>query len=318
MLYTNITKIFPIVILWAAVVWLAGCRHDPVSGGEPPRVDLESSRYGEARTAGRIESGEITESSGIAASKCRENLLWTHNDSGDGPYVFAIDETGKSLGTWKIDGAENLDWEDIATFRDTAGKCFIYIGDIGNGRKDPRSEHRIYRVAEPEVIPDAVRSVRKTAASAGSAEMMIFSYPDEPHDAETLMVHPESGEIYVVTKSRNAAAGVYKLKPAFGSPPVRAEKVADVTVPAIPNGFLTGGDVAPDGQRLVLCDYFAAYEFSLPPGATGFDDIWKQKPTVVSIGDRDQGEAVAYSADGHSLFVSSEGRNRPLIRVDLK
>lgn len=315
MLYTNITKIPLLVILCSTAALVAGCSHSPVSGGAPPAYDSARSQYSEARQAGRVESGEITESSGLAASRCQDKVLWTHNDSDGGPFLFAIDETGRDLGVWRVTNAENLDWEDIAAYRDGDGKCFVYIGDIGNRRKEPRTEHKIYRVAEPKVSAGGGTS-RNEAAATEPAEVMSFYYPDGPRDAETLMVHPAGADIYVVSKIRDAAAGVYKLRPAFGNPPVRAERVSDLTVPAIPNGFLTAGDIAPDGKRLVISDYFAAYEFLLPAEAKGFDEIWKQKPAVIDLGDRDQGEAVCYSADGNSLFATSEGKYKPLVRVD--
>jgi hypothetical protein len=43
--------------------------------------------------------------------------------------------------------------------------------------------------------------------------------------------------------------------------------------------------------------------------------VWKQKPVVVGLGDRKQGEAVTYSADGLSIFATSEGKSPPLIEV---
>jgi hypothetical protein len=317
MLYKNINKNLFVVIFWVGVLLSAGaCGPVGVSRGTPPAFDRNASPYGEPQTAGRVESSEITESSGLTASKCQQNVLWTHNDSGDGAFIFAMDQTGRDLGTWKVENAENLDWEDIDSYKDANGKCFLYVGDIGNRKKDARTNHKIYRVAEPEISAGGTRTTRKEPARTAPAEILTFSYPVEPNDAETMMVHPTSGEIYVATKSRNTASGVYKLKPTFGAAIVRAEKVADITVPAIPNGFLTGGDIAPDGKRLVICDYFAAYEFSLPPDAKGFDDIWKQKPAVINLGDRDQGEAICYSSDGSSLFATSEGKNKPLIRID--
>lgn len=130
------------------------------------------------------------------------------------------------------------------------------------------------------------------------------------------MVHPETGEIYLVTKSRDTPAGVYKFAPFLGGQLVQPEKIANITVPAIPNGFLTGGDIAPDGRRLVLCDYFAGYELALPSDAKSFDEIWKQKPAVIDLDGRNQGEAIGYSSDGRSLFATSEGKDQPLIRVD--
>lgn len=312
----TITKISFVVIFWTVLSLSFGCGHNPVSNGQPPSFDGSVSDYGEPQEAGSIESGEITESSGITSSKCQPNVLWTHNDSGDGPFVFAIDQTGRNLGTWKVGKAENTDWEDIASIKDRAGKCFLYIGDIGNTRKEPRPEHKIYRIAEPDVSK-AQHTSRKESAVTADADVLTFSYPDERQDAETLMVEPGSGTIYVVTKQRNKAAGVYKIAAAFDSK-LTAERIGEITVPAIPNGFLTGGDISPDGKRMVLCDYFAAYEFLLPSDAKTFDDVFRQKPVSIALGERTQGESVGYSADGLSLFATSEGRYQPLVRVDRK
>ena len=46
---------------------------------------------GGSTVAFRISDPRITESSGLAASKLHPGVYWTHNDSGDGPYVYAID-----------------------------------------------------------------------------------------------------------------------------------------------------------------------------------------------------------------------------------
>jgi len=92
--------------------------------------------------------------------------------------------------------------------------------------------------------------------------------------------------------------------------------LSDIKVPAIPNGLITGGDISPDGKRVILCDYARAYEYRLPDDSANFDDIWKQSPEPVDIGDRLAGEAVCYSADGRSIFATSERAGSPFIRVD--
>ena len=313
----TITK-FSVFVIFAAVASMstAACHTGVVGRGEPPSFDRSTSRYNEPQVVGKLQSDEITESSGIVASRCQPNILWTHNDSDDGPFIFAISLTGKPLGTWQVPGAKNVDWEDIAGFKDATGKCFLYIGELGNTNNNERAEHKIYRISEPTVQESDSGSTRKNAIQTEPAELLTFSYPDTRQDAETLMVHPVSGDIYVVTKHRTTAAGVYKLKPVFDpSVVVKAEKITEFTVPAIPNGFLTGGDIAPDGKHMIICDYFAGYEYTLPEGSANFDEIWKQKPTVVELGKRDQGEAIAYSADGLSLWATSEGKSSPLIQI---
>jgi len=314
----TITKISVFVIFTAFVsIGVGACHEYAARDGEPPGFDQTASPYDEPKIAGKIESGEITESSGLAASRCQQDVLWTHNDSGDGAFIFAINAKGKNLGTWHVANAKNDDWEDISALKDSSGKCYLFIGDTGNTNKNGRALHQIYRVDEPVVRQSDSSSTRKNPMPTAPADMLVFGYPDSRQDAETLLVHPATGEIYLVTKQRSAPAGVYKIKPVFGSSvPVKAEKISDLTVPAIPNGFVTGGSIAPDGRRVVICDYFAAYEFALPDVAGNFDDIWRQKPVVVQLGDRKQGEAVSYSADGLSIFATSEGKFAPLIEVD--
>ena len=52
-----------------------------------------------------IEDPRITESSGLAASRLHPGVYWTHNDSDDGPYVYAVDSrTGKTVATITHEG----------------------------------------------------------------------------------------------------------------------------------------------------------------------------------------------------------------------
>ena len=267
--------------------------------------------YSAPKIAGTIENKKITESSGIAASPCQTHVLWTHNDSGDKPIIFAINTKGETLGEFRVKGAENYDWEDIAALKNKSGECFLYVGDIGNNTR-VRGEFNIYRIKEPSVSD-------KNSSSTETAEKIKFSYPDFRHDSETLMVQPQTGDIYILSKRLSGASAVYKLKSGFDLNKTNTlEKITDFTVPAVPNGFLTGGDISPDGKRVILCDYFQAYELTLPESAKNFDDIWKQKPLKIELGERKQGEAVGYSADGNSIFATSEKKNSPLIEVKIK
>src|SRR5688572_4632496 len=91
--------------------------------------DNLSNEYDKPKVLGKIESAEITESSGLAASPCQRDILWTHNDSGSKAFIFAINSKGKKLATFSVTGAESRDWEGMAIFKDTKGSCFLYVGD---------------------------------------------------------------------------------------------------------------------------------------------------------------------------------------------
>jgi hypothetical protein len=76
-------------------------------------------------------------------------------------------------------------------------------------------------------------------------------------------------------------------------------------------GGITGGSVSRDGRRVVLCDYFRAYEAVLPAGHA-FQDVWSQPWRVINVGIRRQGEGICYRLDGKALLLTSEGRPCPL------
>src|SRR5438046_1248526 len=106
-------------------------KHPPAAGStakEPPQP--------EARLLARLSDQRITESSGIARGDATKGVLWTHNDSGDGPYLFAIDMKGVTLARFEIPGAKNVDWEDIANGPGESGGPAIYVGDIGDNSRN--------------------------------------------------------------------------------------------------------------------------------------------------------------------------------------
>lgn len=178
----TITNNLPVVIFCAVLsVFVTACGHSEIKGGRPPVLDDNGGAFGAPSIAGRIESDDIDESSGLAASKCQDGVFWTHNDSDDGPFLYAIDTAGRRLGTWKVAGADNRDWEDIALYKDTSGKCFLLVGEIGNSAEEMRSELKIYRVEEPAVDPGSRRTSRKESATTLPADVLAFSYPDTPH-----------------------------------------------------------------------------------------------------------------------------------------
>jgi hypothetical protein len=309
----NITKNFLFVITICTI--FTGCSRifsTAVNSNINKPTDDEqiSKNYGKAKVVGTIDSNEIAESSGITASRCNESVFWTHNDSGDEALLFAINEKGKKLGTWKVTDAKNIDWEDIAAFKDEKGKCSLYIGEIGNNKRT-RSEMTIYKVAEPKVSDADKDSSIKKPSKTESAEAIKFTYPDGNYDSETLMIHPKTGDIYVLTKSLVGASEVFKIGK-------KTEKIADFSVPALPNGLLTGGEISPDGKRIIICDYFNAYEIILPKDAKNFDEIWKEKPLIIELGERKQGEAICYTFDGKAIIATSEKKNSPMIKVERK
>ena len=214
----TIANIGSVVIVFAvAGVFLSSCSQAPFTPGFAVDSPELSQEYSKPVAVGRIDSDEITESSGIASSLCQEGVFWTHNDSGNDAFIFAINLKGNRLGTWRVTGARNEDWEDIATYKDGTGTCYLYIGDIGNNQ-GKRPDPRIYRVREPIVSAQSAESKKKSPLETDPADFSGFSYPDGVHNAETLMVQPRTGDVYVLTKRVDGPSAVYKIRPDLKRP----------------------------------------------------------------------------------------------------
>lgn len=263
-----------------------------------------------------VETDKLREVSGIAASRKHKNIFWVHNDSGDGPYVYALESSGKLKGALRVKGATAEDWEDMSLASCNKNKTCLYLGDIGdNGEK--RRFVVVYTVEEPESISDKPIPLK---------QRLILYYPDAPHNAETLLVSAQTKSIYIVTKERNGTAGVYKTPlPDTGN--VEAsftmQKIAELNLLKL-SGYsntavvkATGGDISPDGKRMILRTYGFAMEFQLN-GKEPFDAIFQKKPAVVETPVEPQGEAIAYTADGNGLVTLSEGKHQPLYFIGCK
>jgi hypothetical protein len=272
--------------------------------------------YGQPTTLATIKDKSISESSGLVASRTTPGAYWTHNDSGDGPFIYAFDTRGDSFGTFHVTGAQARDWEDIAAGPGPqANKSYLYIGDTGDNDA-VRPEVVVYRVAEPVLTAATRKFTKSRPGSTEPAEAIRLKYPDGPHDAEALLVHPRTGNIYIVTKVAIANPSVYEaVAPFTPGQSITMRRIGETHVPSLFGGVITGGSISPDGRRVALCDYFQGYEIVLPAGASNFDDIWKQKMTGFDLGKRKQGESITYRLDGKAFLATSEGKQSPLIMV---
>lgn len=275
---------------------------------------------------GHFTSPINNETSGIAVSRRNQRgnkaVFWVHNDSGDGPFLYAVSPKGVNEAVVKIPGAASVDWEDIAWGPGPDGTGdFLYIGDIGDST-GKRDDCTLYRIREPQLPEGTNRSTKEAPNNAeGPVVARHFVYPDGPHDTETLLVHPRTGVVYVVTKTSTGLSGVYKFPPEQPDNPqkmVTLQRIATLTVPEefslIPKR-ITGGSISPDGRRIAFCTYFSGYELTLPPAAKDFDAIWKTPLRPFNLPPMRQIEAITYTRDGKSVIVTSEGIHAPIYSV---
>ena len=307
---------------WAAavcaLVLAVSCSGSDDGGADDPLAEAptttagsgdagSSSGYRPATVLGTITDAGIGESSGLAASRRNPGLLWTHNDSGDGPTVYCLDLQGRSCGVWNVTGAEAFDWEDMAAGPGPrAGEPYLYLGDIGDNI-DQRTQIVVYRIPEPVAGGAAAVPTAASPAASAPSEALRLRYPDGPHNAEALLVHPATGDLYVISKDAQAAK-VYKAKaPLDASTVTTMVQVGAFRLGSGNRGLelVTGADVSPDGRRVALSTYAQGYELEIPADAA-FDDIWGRPPVPIVLGPRLQGEAIAYRIDGRALLTTSE------------
>jgi hypothetical protein len=240
----------------------------------------------------RFTDKRFTEISGLATSLRHPGVLYLHNDSGDGPYIYAVDaSTCETLATLTVRGIDPRDAEAIATGRDAQGQPVIWFADIGDNL-DSWPYVRIHEIREPKQLRD--KSV--------SATSFRFTYGDMPHNAETLLANPAKPELWILTKQL-AHGSLYRLPVPLNTAEINiARKIRRE------GGLVTDGAVSPDGRRYVLRDYDDAYIYAgLPPG---------RLVATVPLPFQLQGEAITWTPDGRSLLIASE-RDKRLMQVTL-
>jgi hypothetical protein len=250
----------------------------------------------------QFEDHAISESSGIVVSRQFAGILWTHNDGGNAPYLFATDTLGRRLGTWVVAGSDNRDWEDIAAGPCPDGGRCLYLGDVGDNR-DRRPTVRIYRVREPNPNAMPADSIGETPAAA----VLTFQYPDGPTDVEAMYLDA-SGTVYLISKGGSGPVTHYRLPAdAWGADhPVTAERVGRFPIDPGTTRLagVTGADLSADGHRLVVRTYRELFFYAVDvSGAVGDGPV----TTCPILGLESQGEGVAWLDDGRVALTSERG-----------
>lgn len=248
---------------------------------------------------------QLTEVSGCAYGA--SGTFYVHEDSGSEPVVTALTATGKVKARYDL-GVDARDWEDMAA----GPEGTLLLADIGDNSGKRTNGVLVHRIAEPtgsskEVTPTSFR----------------LKYEDRPQDAETLLVHPRTGQVLVVTKDVFGQS-VYAAPQPLAAGTLRKVASVRTKLTGTPGGpvlaaasqrVLTGGAVSPDGKRIVLRTYTDAYVYDVPG-----DDLiaaFDSDPEVIALPESKQGEAITWSPDGASLVVTGEGVRALVSRVTL-
>ncbi|HXI20626.1 MAG TPA: hypothetical protein VNH46_06050 [Gemmatimonadales bacterium] len=246
---------------------------------------------------GRFRDPALRESSAVVASHRIPGVLFTVNDSGNPPEIFAFDSTGRVWGRWRVPGTRNRDWEAMSLGPCPAGSC-LYIGDTGDDL-ERRDAAVIYRIREPTRLARFRGAPDPTPTDLDSA---VVRYPDGPHDVEALWVD-DRADVYLASKGRHDAVHVYRLPgTAFGTGRgATAELVQILRIGPDPDlgRMVTDASRSPDGRRVALRTYGALYIYQVA------DDGRLAEPTACNLaGLQPQGEGIAWLDDRRILLTS--------------
>ena len=239
-----------------------------------------------------VEDPRITESSGLAASRQHPGIYWTHNDSDDGPYLYAVDSaTGKTVARITLTG--------VGTPRDVEAISIgpgneIWVGDIGDNLGGTWKYVWIYRLPEPKKLVD--RTVKAT--------QYVVKYSDGPRDAESLLVHPKTGRVYIIDKKEDGGH-------LYEGPAKLSTSGANIFKPVAPvDLWATDAAFSPDGAQLAVRGYFGGIAYAWNDGR-----IKRQERLNVPL--QGQGESITYTPDGSKLMYGSEGADSPVEPEDV-
>ena len=196
---------------------------------------------------------EVGETSGLVFYNGK---VYTHNDSGSEAILYEIDTLNRTIQrTISIEGAENVDWEDLA--RD---ESYLYIGDIGNNL-GARQDLAIYRVPLSEI----------DSGTNASAETISYTYADQTDfnsgtnsdwDAEALISFGD--ELIIFTKQWQSLGTV-----AYTLPKTPGEHVARPVGSNSVNGLVTGATY----NAVSSIIYLVGYSTLLQPFLFQLDDL---------------------------------------------
>lgn len=243
-----------------------------------------------------MDNPAINEASGLAVSRRNNGILWAHNDSGNQPFLFAINGEGKSQGVFELKGIKNRDWEDIAVGPGPVeGVNYVYIGEIGDNDASHDTKY-IYRFPEPAVAETGNRE----PLLIENIDVISFQYPDGTRDAETLMIDPKTKDLYIISK-RERNVHLYRMPY-----PQPAEVAATLEEPfTLPFSSVVAGDISDEGDEILLKTYTEVYHWRIEKDESIIDAL-RRNPSRLPYTPEPQGEAIAWQQDGSGYFTLSE------------
>lgn len=255
---------------------------------------------------GKLESENLPETSGLAASRTEPNLLYAVNDSGNTPGIYGLTVEGDEAGHWPIDYPDTHDFEDLAAFV-LDGKPYLLVADTGdNFYWRPTLDILVFEAPKAEAAGSALQL----------AWQFSFDFPKGYRDVESVAVDISSNSIFLVSK-RHVPPEVFRLPLQPGGELVTAESV--VILDGIPrptvrdlredpsygaySSMPTAFDI--NGRDAVVVTYKEAYLYRRKLGES-WAEAFSRLPNRVPLPDIHGLESVAFDSKGRYFYVTGE------------
>ncbi|MHC4487511.1 MAG: hypothetical protein ACYS4T_20310 [Planctomycetota bacterium] len=216
----------------------------------PPTQTLPVRGPGEAVRVANLANWQIREASGLASSRLYPGVLWAINDGGNAPLLYAVGTDGADLGTFRVEGALNYDWEDLASFRlqDTA---YLLIADVGDNWQQ-RENAFLYVVEEPAITAAGLNE----DMAVDIAWQIRFTFEGGARDCEAVAVDIANQRVLLLSKG-GLLPVLYELplQPADSEATVVARPLTSVPYFNWP----TAMDFATDSLTAAVLTYNHAY-----------------------------------------------------------
>jgi len=251
--------------------------------------------FGLPQAHGNVDNPEINEASGLVASVAHRGWFWTHNDSGDGPRVFLIDDSAQLRATFRLEGVPAYDWEDIAMM-ERDGNSYLLIGDIGDNRSERPYVH-LHVLKEP--IAATPQAAMETLPRE-QIQSFVMRYEDGPRDAESLFFDALDSRLYVISK-RELEVGIY----ATPLPESVTDTLTLHKIGTLPHVFITSAAISLDGSEVLVKNLLHVFYWKREPGES-IQEMFRRPAMQQPYQPEPQGEAIAFAADGSGYYTLGE------------
>ena len=276
----------------------------------------------EAITTGNLPFNELQGASGLAASLTEPEVLWTLGDSGAPATLFATTSSGQALGSFPLEGAENIDWEDITIAQGAQGEAsrlFVWDGGDNQGR---RESVQVLIVDEPPLALMTASPPPKLTWTA-----MTLTYPEGiSANSDSLLFDPQSGDLLIVAKETDAdTSRVFrKAAPHLPESTTTLSWVTDLDFGEAPlqgASYPTGGAFSPLGDRIMLRTDDSAFLW-LRDGAQSLTESLSAPPCPGPFAVQAEGESISFDSTGEGYFdvadaTQGEIRYVPFVEPDV-